>query len=256
MVRMGKGKEKEKEKEKKKEKNISDDVFKGALRTAYDSFSNEIVETEKRDKTTKKRVLREGITKIEKDSRKEVDTSRIIVNKLVEMKKKAGLSPTLGTSGEVKSPKLFGKEEFKNLLSRELLYIGNEELAAKGTYAISSKNFIDYFRNTRDNWKVDDTEILDTIIELEETEVIPKTVEITDDEFLIRFKPIELSGDIQDILRMATGRKALSIEDIHDFMGWDRKRAQTTMNLMVEKNLAIHDEETDDYYFPSISVIE
>ncbi len=252
MVRMGKGKEEEK----KKEKNLSADAFKGSLSTAYNSFSNEIIETEKRDKATKKRVLREGITKIEKDSRKELDTSRIIVNKLVEMKKKAGLSPTLGTSGEVKSPKLFGKQNFKDLLIKEILYMGNEELAGKGIYAISSKNFIDYFRNTRENWKVDDTEILDTIIELEVTEVIPKTVEITDDEFLIRFKPIELSGDIQDILRMATGRKALSIEDIHDFMGWDRKRAQTAMNLMVEKNLAIHDEETKNYYFPSISVVE
>jgi hypothetical protein len=237
--------------EKKKEKK---EDFRTTLTDAYKAFDTELDEAKEKDKRKKQDVLEEGIKRIENKSAKELGASKILASKILDIRQKAGMTQTIGTAGKVKAPILFGKDEFKQKLVRELLIIGTEELADIGS-AITIANLIDYFRETRSNWKIKTGEILEVLKEMEKKEVIPERVDIGDDEVLIRFKPIELSPDIQQVLILSTGLPFLSVDKISSHLGWPVERAQSTMTIMSKLDIAVLDEETGNYYFPGVSDI-
>ncbi|MHA2308523.1 MAG: hypothetical protein ACXABJ_04545, partial [Candidatus Heimdallarchaeaceae archaeon] len=72
---------------------------------------------------------------------------------------------------------------------------------------------------------------------------------------LIRFKPIELSADIQQVLILSTGLPFLTIDKIGSHLGWPVERAQNTVTVMNKLDIAVLDEETGNYYFPGVSDI-
>ncbi|MHA2357937.1 MAG: hypothetical protein ACXABK_04130, partial [Candidatus Heimdallarchaeaceae archaeon] len=189
--------------------------------------------------------------KIEKKSERDLISSKILVSRILEIREKAGMPQTIGTAGKVKTPILFGKEEFKQKLVNELMIIGLEELEGIGS-AITISKLIEYFRETRPNWKVRTGEILEVIRAMEKAEVIPKKVDIGDDEVLVRFKPIEMSNDLQKVLILATGLPFLSVDKVSSHLGWSVERAQSTLLLMMKMDLAILDETSGNYYFPGI----
>lgn len=237
----------EKEKENRKKK----PDFQSQLSDAYKSMDDDLVKTQEIDKDSKQKVLVKGIEKIEKKNFKELLASRMLVNKVLEIRKKAGMSQTIGTAGKVKAPIIFGKDEFKQKLVRELLIIGNEELEDIGG-AITITNLIDYFKETRVNWKVNAGDILDVLKRLEEKEIIPPRIDIGEEEVLIRFKPIEMSTDFQNVLRLATGLPSLSVAKVSSHLGWSVERAQSTLTTMMKYDLAILDEGSGEYYFPGL----
>ncbi len=237
----------EKEKENRKKK----PDFRSQLSDAYKSMDDDLVKTQEIDKDSKQKVLVKGIEKIEKKNFKELLASRMLVNKVLEIRKKAGMSQTIGTAGKVKASMIFGKDEFKEKLARELLIIGNEELEDIGG-AITIANLIDYFKETRVNWKVDVGDILDVLKKLEEKGIIPPRVDIGEEEVLIRFKPIEMSTDFQNVLRLATGLPSLSVAKVSSHLGWSVERAQSTLTTMMKYDLAILDEGSGEYYFPGL----
>ncbi len=237
---------------KKKEKKPE---FRTSLSDAYKKFDSDLVKVQDEDKKKKKGVLEEGISKVEKKSIKELRSSKMLVAKILDIRQKAGMSQTVGTSGKVKAPMIFGKDEFKQKLARELLVIGTEELDDIGG-AITLANLVDYFRETRPKWEVRTGEILSVLKELEKADVIPKRVDIGEDEVLIRFKPIEMSKDIQDVLRLSTGLDFLSVNQVTSHLGWPIERAQSTLTLMMKIDIAILDESTGNYYFPGTTRIE
>ncbi|MBY9000993.1 MAG: hypothetical protein KGD64_08775 [Candidatus Heimdallarchaeota archaeon] len=226
--------------------------FRSQLSDAYKSMDKELVETQKEDKETRQEVMAKGIEKIEKKNFKEVMASRMLVNKVLEIREKAGMSQTIGTAGKVKAPLIFGKDDFKQKLVKELLIIGNEELEDIGG-AITLANLIDYFKETRTNWKVDVGDILDVLKKLEEKEIIPTRVDLGEEDVLIRFKPIEMSTDFQEVLRLATGLPSLTIAKVSSHLGWSVERAQSTMTIMMKYDLAVLDEVSGEYYFPGLS---
>lgn len=226
--------------------------FRSQLSDAYKSMDSELVKSQRKDDQTKKDVLEKGIEKIEKKNFKELMASRMLVNKVLEMRKKAGMAQTIGTAGKIKTPLLFGKDEYKQKLVREILIIGNEELDDIGG-AITLANFIDYFKQTRENWKVDVGEILEVLKKLEEKEVIPKRIDIGEEDVLLRFKPIEMTTDFQEVLRLATGLPSLTIDKVSSHLGWPVERAQSTLIMMMKYDLAILDEGSGEYYFPGLS---
>lgn len=228
--------------------------FRSNLTDAYKTFDAELDETKAKDKKKKQEILEEGIERIEKKSMKELGFSKILAAKILDVRQKAGMTQTIGTAGKVKAPILFGKDDFKQKLVRELLVIGTEELADIGS-AITIVNLVDYFRETRPNWKIKTGEILEVLKEMERKEVIPKRVDIGEDEVLIRFKPVELSPDIQKVLILSTGLPFLTVEKIASHLGWSIERAQSTLTVMNKMEIAVLDEETGNYYFPGVSDI-
>ena len=239
--------------EKKKKKKGEED-FRSSLTNAYKSFDTELDETKKKDKHKKQEIIEEGIERIEKKSTKELGSSKILASKILDIRQKAGMTQTIGTAGKIKTPILFGKDDFKQKLVRELLVIGTEELADIGS-AITIANLVDYFRETRPNWKIKTGEILEVLKVMEKKDVIPKRVDIGDEEVLIRFKPIELSADIRQVLILSTGLPFLTIEKIASHLGWPIERAQNTVTVMNKLDIAVLDEETGNYYFPGVTDI-
>ena len=234
-------------KQKEEKKDIRSDIS-----DAYKSFDAGLKDAQRQDRDRRKEVFEEGIERIEKKSEKDLIASKMLVGKVLELRKRAGMAETIGTAGKVKTPMLFGKDEFKQKLVQEIMVIGTEELEDIGS-AITVVNLIDYFRETRPNWKVGTGEILEVIRKLEEKEVIPPKVDLGEEEVLIRFKPIEMSNDIQEILMLATGLPSLSVDKVASHLGWSMERAQSTMTLMMKMDLAILEEESGDYYFPGIA---
>ena len=226
--------------------------FRSQLSDAYKSMDDDLVKTQKDDKESKQEVLAKGIEKIEKKNYKELMASRMLVNKVLDIRKRAGMPQTIGTAGKVKAPTIFGKDEFKQKLARELLIIGNEELDDIGG-AITIANLVDYFKETRINWKVKVGDILEVLKKLEEKEIIPPRVDIGEEDVLIRFKPIEMSTDFQEVLRLATGLPFLTVAKVSSHLGWSVERAQNTLTIMMKYDLAILDEGSGDYYFPGLS---
>ena len=172
------------------------------------------------------------------------------MKKILEVRERAGLSSTIGTAGKVKAP-LFGKDDFEQKLSREILTIGTEELKDMGG-TISLVNLIEYFKRTRPNWKVKSGQIQSIINQLVKDNVIPPKIEIGENEVLVRFKPFETSSDISDILRLATGLEYLTYEIVSSHLGWSIERAEDSLKRMQKLDLAILDEEETRYYFPGI----
>ena len=236
----------EKEKNKKKEPD-----FRSNLADAYKDFEVGLEESQKKDEVKRQEVIEDGLQKVEKKSGKELASSKLFVNRILDIRKKAGLSQTIGTAGKVKAPMLFGKDEFKQKLVQEIMVIGVEELEPIGS-AITIVNLIDYFRETRPNWKIKTGEILEVISKLEEKEIIPPRIDIGEDEVLVRFKPIEMSNDLQEVLRLATGLASLSVERVSTHLGWSIERAQSTLTLMMKMDLAVLEEGSGEYYFPGI----
>ncbi len=225
--------------------------FRSDLADAYKDFDQELEKSQEKDKHKRQEVIDEGLQQVEKKSTKELVSSKLLVNRILEIRKKAGLAQTIGTAGKVKAPIIFGKDEFKQKLVQEILVIGTEELEPIGS-AITIINLIDYFRETRPNWKIKTGDIIEVIKQLEKKKVIPPRVDIGEDEVLIRFKPIELSNDLQEILRLATGLPSLSVEKVASHLGWPLERAQSTLTLMMKMDLAVLDESSGEYYFPGI----
>lgn len=232
-----------------------EDSLPSALANAYASFEKELLDSEKKDTEKRQQILQEGVEKIEKKAKKELKSSRFLVEKILEVRKKAGMPTTIGTSGKIRVPLLFGKDQFEQKLAREILIIGNEELKDIGN-AITIGNFVKYFMETRPNWKVKSSDITRVLSKLEEAKVIPQRISLDEGLVLIRFKPLSLSNDIQAVLRLATGLPSLTVEKVSSHLDWPIARAQNTLKRMLEMDLAILDEETGEYYFPGITKIE
>ena len=236
--------------EDKKDKKKETD-FKSNLSDAYKDFDLEMGKIGEKDKKRRKEVIESGLERVEKKSEKELVSSKLLVNRILEIRKKSGLAQTIGTVGKIKTPILFGKDEFKQKLAQEIMIIGTEELETIGS-AITIINLVEYFRETRPNWKIKTGEILEIVKKLEEEKVIPPRVDIGEDEVLIRFKPIELSTDIQEVLRLATGLPSLSVDKVSSHLGWSVERAQSTLTLMMKMDLVMLEERSGEYFFPGI----
>ena len=83
-----------------------------------------------------------------------------------------------------------------------------------------------------------------------------KATDLGKDEVLIRFKPIELSNDLEGVLQLATGLPGLKAEQVSSHLGWPFERSQSTLTMMSEMGLAVLDDETSVYYFPGIFKIQ
>ncbi|MCH8908107.1 MAG: hypothetical protein IH840_13545, partial [Candidatus Heimdallarchaeota archaeon] len=131
---------KELKKEKSKKESTAD---------AFANFASSLSQIEETDKVERGEILKKGVEDREKLEKDTLQSSRLVTGKLSSIREEAGLSAFVGTSGKIKSPK-FRRSEFIQLLAREVLLIGRDELKDKGGF-ISTDYLNTYFSECRDN---------------------------------------------------------------------------------------------------------
>ena len=223
------------------------------MRDAYASLGEEFGQIKEDGKKDRQEVLKEGITRIEAEKKNQIFASRVVSDQISELRKEANMSSSVGTSGQISQSRFFGKSDFKEALARELLVIGHEDLKDSGGTVTLSALF-DFFKNSRSNWDVNLKQIEDALKHLIKQEIIPpmQSLETSDHDKLVFFKPIELSKDLQTLLKFAP-REGEEISYFMSVLGWKKERLVVALESLIQLGLAILDEETDWIYFPALS---
>ncbi|MHA1911390.1 MAG: hypothetical protein ACTSYA_06815 [Candidatus Kariarchaeaceae archaeon] len=226
---------------------------KRSVRDAYASLGKEFGQINEEGKRERQEAIRDGITRIESEKKDQIFASRLVSDQISDLRKEANMSSSVGTSGQISKPKVFGKSDYKEALARELLVIGHEELVeAGGTITLSG--LLELFKTTRPNWEIDINQIKNALKHLEKQEIIPKMqpLEKSENDTLVFFKPIELSSDLQILLKFAP-RDGENVSYFMSVLGWKKERLLNALDSLIQFGLAILDEETSWIYFPALS---
>ena len=216
-------------------------------KSAMANFASGLLAAEEEDKKAKKAIIREGVERLEKSESALIKSSKMLTSELARIREEADMSPFVGTSGKITSPKL-RRGEFIELLGRELLWIGREELKDKGGI-ISLSQLRSYFTTNRDNWELRDKDIPEALRWLNEEDMIPELDRLDDELTLIRFRPIELSQDTRAILKAAMGLEVTKSR-LLSILGWQELRLDEALHQLEEDGIAIISGE--DVYFPGL----
>ncbi len=214
---------------------------------AKENYAQSLLNIEKDAKEKKTAILKNGVQKIEDDKSQSVFRSRKIKERVTKLREKAGLSAFVGTSGKITSPR-FKRGEFLQILSRELLLIGTEELKNETGGIISIEKLQDHFSKTRSNWKLREKDIPEAIEILEKNKLIPGFID--KEKKIVQFIPVELNEDSNELLRIAKGFEMLNVEKIQLVTGWNKERVEKTIEQLENLGLIIVDEE--NIYFPGL----
>jgi hypothetical protein len=225
----------------------SDESNKDEKEKAFASFADSLIQAEKDDEQAKKDILREGIAQREKKQKDKISSSRTITRMISELREKADLSPFVGNSGKIKSPRL-KRGEFIEVLSRELLYVGIKEMQDSGG-VVSLSHLRKFFREKRENWDLREKDIPEAIDHLLEQKLIAGRDEV-DDEIIVYFQAIELSSDPKQLMEASLNIEATH-ERLQTILGWSEARVQQALDQLVEDGIAIDD--GTQVYFPGLS---
>lgn len=213
---------------------------------ALDAFAASLNKVEEDDKQTRKSVLKKGV--LEREEKKGTNIrSKMVQQQLTRIRSEADLSAFIGTGGKIKSPR-FKRKEFLQLLAREVLLIGTEELTGTGGI-ISLTKLQQHFNETRKNWELRENDLFEAVEKLIKQDMIPR-IEQTSTESLIYFKAIELSQDPESIIMAASGVDDLSIEILCNLTGWDIPRVREAVEQLEQSGIVIT--EGDTVYFPGL----
>jgi len=218
-----------------------------ARKSAMAGFADSLLEAQEEDKKAKKQILKEGVERLEKKEGDLIKSSKLLNSELAKVRQQADMSPFVGTSGKITSPK-FRRAEFIEILAREILWIGREELKDKGGI-ISLHQLRDYFTTSRDNWELRDKDIPEALTWLDEHDMIPNLDKIDDELTLIHFRPVELSTDTRALLKAAMGIDATRSK-LRAILGWDETRLDEALRLLEGDGIVLVDGE--QIYFPGL----
>lgn len=214
--------------------------------SAFSDFASSLLKIEEDDKEERVEILKTGVEDREKISKKTLLSSRAVTGQLSQIREEAGLSAFVGTSGKIKPPRL-RKKEFTELLAREVLLIGRDELAKYGGL-LSLDQLWDHFTATRENWEIEKNHVEDAVKYLEKEDMIPGIKKL-DNIKLIQFKPVELSEDASKILNAAKGVD-LTLSRLETLLGWSSGRVKMGLDQLASDGIAVIDGE--DIYFPGL----
>lgn len=214
---------------------------------ALKKFANNLLDIEKDAEEKKRSRLKEGVERMEKEKDSTVLKSRHIKSRLGEIRQQAEMSTFVGTSGEIKSPR-FRRGEFLQLLAREVLLIGTEELKTETGGICSVDRLKEHFVKTRENWKLREKDLPDAIDLLLKENLIPGFVD--KEKKIIQFIAKELDSDANDLLIAASGLQETSVEQLKAVLGWREERLEKTLSHLERQGLVIRD--GNDLFFPGL----
>lgn len=218
---------------------------------AYKKFANNLEDIETKDKEKKKEVLKEGVLDLEQKYRDEIKGTHVVDERLVKLRKEAGMSELIGTGAKVQKGNFKDKEKFEQFLAKEILEVGIEESKSLGG-VMTFDELCKIFPEKRPNWEAPPKEIRKAIEYLIESGLIPKLYKIKSKDSLITFKPMELQPDLLYILNIASPYGYTSIPEIESILGWKKERAEIALQSLIEQEIATYDKKKDVYYFPSL----
>ncbi|MHA2090444.1 MAG: hypothetical protein ACW98K_06250 [Candidatus Kariarchaeaceae archaeon] len=214
---------------------------------ALTGFADSLLKVEEEDREAKQEILKEGIEEREKSSKSAMTSSRMVSGTLSTIRDEAGLSAFIGTSGKIKSPK-FRRGKFIQLLAREVLLIGRDEMKPSGG-VVSMEKLEEYFKESRENWILRENDLEDAVLLLDKQDMIPDLQKVDKEIKVIHFRPTELSRDTRQLLVAAMGID-VDREKLTTILGWDIERVGAAMKQLVQEGIAIEDGDT--VYFPGL----
>jgi len=226
---------------------VPDDPDHNDKSSAFSDFASDLLAVEEEDKKAKKKIIKEGVKRLEEKESGLINSSKLLTAELAKLREKADMSPFVGTSGKITSPR-FRRKEFIEILGREVLWIGREELKDRGGI-ISLSQLRKYFTESRDNWELRDKDIPEALDWLDEEGLIPTIDKLDDELTLIHFRPIELSEDTRKLLKAAMGIETTQSK-LKSILGWSLERIEVTLTALEDAGIAILDGE--HVYFPGL----
>jgi hypothetical protein len=218
---------------------------------AYKKFAEDLDEIEEKDKEKRKKVLQKGVLDLEQKYRDEIKGTHVVDDRLVKLRKEAGMPELIGIGDKVKRSRFKDKNKFDQFLAKEVLEVGLEESSDYGGVIVFD-DFCRVFAETRPNWEAPKKEIKKALESLAESGLIPKLSKLKSKGFLITFKPAELESDVLTILSIASVNGLTSYEEVATLTGWQKERIEIALVSLVDQEIAYIDKKDKTYFFPSM----
>lgn len=218
---------------------------------AYKKFAEDLEEIEEKDKEKRKEVLQKGVLDLEQKYKDEIKGTRAMDERLVKLRKEAGMPELIGIGDKVQRKRFKDKDKYDQFLAKEVLEVGIEESSGFGGIMIFT-DFCTVFANKRPNWEAPKKEIKKALEYLAESGLIPKLHKMKNKALLITFKPAELESDVLTILSIASVNGLTSYEEVATLTGWQKVRIELALFSLVDHEIAYIDKKDKTYFFPSL----
>lgn len=214
---------------------------------AFEEFSNQLGNYTKVDEIEKKRILKHGISNIEKNFQSQINSSKIINSYLSNLKSQINLSSISISSKKIRSPFIFRRKYIQNL-ANEIFLISHDLIKENGSI-LSLSTIKTYFKANRTNWKIRDKDIPEAINWLNKKKLIPSILNKNENNSLIVFTPIELNSD-SNILLSIIDKNQYEFTELLNLLNWNEKRLHSCILFLQNNGIAVIDNTT--IYFPGI----
>ena len=214
---------------------------------AFEEFSNQLGNYTKLDEIENKRILKHGISNIEKNFQSQINSSKIINSYLSNLKSQINLSSISNSSKKIRSPFIFRRKYIQNL-ANEIFLISHDLIKENGSI-LSLSTIKTYFKANRTNWKIRDKDIPEAINWLNKNKLIPSILNKNKNNSLIVFTPIELNSD-SNLLLSIIDKNQYEFTELLNLLNWNEKRLHSCISFLQNNGIAVIDNTT--IYFPGI----
>lgn len=214
---------------------------------AFEEFSNQLENYTKLDEIEKNRILKHGISNIEKNFQSQINSSKIINSYLSNLKSQINLSSISNSSKKIRSPFIFRRKYIQNL-ANEIFLISHDLIKENGSI-LSLNTIKTCFKANRTNWKIRDKDIPEAINWLNKKKLIPSILNKNENNSLIVFTPIELNSD-SNILLSIIDKNQYEFTELLNLLNWNEKRLHSCILFLQNNGIAVIDNTT--IYFPGI----
>ncbi len=217
---------------------------------AYKKFAEDLEEIEEKDKEKRKEVLQKGVLDLEQKYRDEIKGTHVVDDRLVKLRKEAGMPELIGVGDKVQRSRFKDKDKFDQFLAKEVLEVGLEESSSLGGVMVFDE-FCTVFVSKRPNWDAPKKEIKKALEYLAVSGLIPKLYTMKSKGILITFKPAELESDVLTILSIASVNGLTTFDEVSTLTGWQKERIELALLSLVDQEIAYVDKKDNIYFFPS-----
>jgi len=218
---------------------------------AYKKFAKGLEEIEEKDEETKKEVLKNGILALEQKYREEIKETHAVDERIVQLRKAAGMPELIGIGDEVKRSRFRDKDKFDQFLANEVLEVGIEETVQTGGI-LAFDDFVNVFHQLRPKWVASKKELKKALESLVVDGLIPKLYKIKNKKILVTFIPEELHPDLLSILYVTSSDGTISLHDVISLLGWQKERAELALNALTKQEIALYDKKDKIYHIPGL----
>lgn len=218
---------------------------------AYKKFAKGLEEIEEKDETKKKEVLKDGIMALEQKYRDVIKETHALDERIVQLRKAAGMPELIGIGDEVKRSRFKDKDKFDQFLANEVLEVGIEETTQTGG-VLAFEDFVNLFHQARPKWDAPKKAIKKALEKLREDGFIPKMFLLKNKKILLTFIPEELRPDLLSILYITSSEGTITLHEVTSLLGWQKERAELGLKTLTDQEIAFYDKKDKIYFIPGL----